>query len=436
VSVPRATWLSAQRRGRAFAFGCLALLATLSTALVGHALPNTHGPAISTWDPRGSSVVFGLGGGVTGDGSFAFKSYNANFSSSSGVLSAQFGVHYVTFRNRDGAELARGASAGGVALINLPLTPRYENLLPRTSFAFYVGGVPTALISGQLNYISVPLVLGMGLPYSPIPQLTLTPWVELSPGLNFDTHIEAVATNDAIQSAMDGTLTRDEVEDLVRDGLQIERRTTLGKRAGLSIAGHLGERVDIDVDWMLGAGHGGAMSLAAALVVRWDTLVPAVAHERVDEDEDCDAIAARYHRHCPLRRPASAAPAAAGTAAPASTHGQPLHRGASGARHSISPAHATGTRAHPPTAAPRPAPTPAAVPTGSGSAPVAPQAAPPPPQTATQPLPWAAPPPAAQPAPSATPKKPAPSAPPAAPAPASPKLNELPPLQAAPPRTP
>jgi hypothetical protein len=420
---------------RALACGGLSLLACLFTAAVGKALPNTHAPAISTWDPRASSVVLGLGGGVTGAGSFAFKSYNANFSSSSGILSAQFGVHYVTFRNSDGAELARGVSAGGVALISLPLTPRYENLVPRTSFAFYIGGVPTALISGQLNYISVPLVLGMGLPYSPIPQLTLTPWVELSPGLNFDTHIEAVATNEAIASAMDGTLTRDEVEDLVREGLQIERNTTLGKRAGLSIAGHLGERVDLDVDWMLGAGHGGAMSLAAALVVRWDELVPSSTHAREEEDEDCNAIAARYHRQCPLRRPASAAPSSA-----APVRSQPIapSSASSGARRHVSPVRTNAT--HAPRQAPAtPGHSPNSVPTSpaySGGGAVAPQ-----------PLPWAAPPPApqpsAQPAPppaqGTTAKKPAPTAPSApqpAPVPARPQPNELPPLQAAPPRTP
>ena len=38
-----------------------------------------------------------------------------------------------------------------------------------------MGGVPTALFSGQLNFISVPLVLGVGIPFSPAPWLSIQP---------------------------------------------------------------------------------------------------------------------------------------------------------------------------------------------------------------------------------------------------------------------
>jgi hypothetical protein len=402
--------------------GCLVSGALLSLATASHARPNTHAPAISTWDPRASSVVVGLGGAVSGDGAFAFKSYNANFSSSDGILSAQFGVHYVTFKDSDTAALARGVSAGGVALISLPLTPRFENGVPGTSFAFYVGGVPTAVFSGQLNYISVPLVLGVGLPYSPIEELTLRPWVELSPGLNFDTRIEAVATSEAVQSAMDGTLTRDEVEDLVKQGLKIDRETSVGKRVGISASGHLGERVDIDVNWMLGAGHAGAMSLGASLVVRWDAMVGVSSARREEEDEDCDAIARRYHQHCPLRRPASA-PAAPSGAAPVPSRVSPPSRRAPDARGRVSPMRPNAVRSRDSRWAPAPA-TPARSPSAAPASDPAQRAAP-------------APQPAPQPRPSATQKKAAPQATPQpTPAPARPKPDALPPLQAAPPRSP
>lgn len=291
------------------------------------ARPNTHAPAISTWDPRASSVVLGLGRAMSGDGAFTFTSYNANFSSTNGVLSAQFGVHYTTFTDADDGPIARGASASGVALISLPLSSRFENGVPGSSFAFYIGGVPTAMFSGQLNYISVPLVLGVGLPFSPSQYLTFRPWVELSPGLNFDTHIQAVVTDSAIQAAMDGTLTRAEVEALVEEGLDIQRATTVGKRAGLSIGVHLGRRVDFDANLMIGAGHPGALSLGAGLVLRWDALVHELErdgdradreHQRRErnladarEEEDCAALAARYHRTCRLRAPAGRAPAPA-----------------------------------------------------------------------------------------------------------------------------
>lgn len=290
---------------RALAFALGLFLPTLVTTRAA-ARPNTHAPAISTWDPRASSVVVGLGRAVSGDGSFSFASYNANFSSTSGILSAQFGVHYVTFEQDAAAPLARGVSAGGVALISLPLASRFDNGVPKSSFAFYIGGVPTAMFSGRLNFISVPLVLGVGLPFSPSPYVTFRPWVELSPGLNFDTRIDEVPASAAIQAAMDGTLTRDEVEDLVEEGLNIQRETTVGKRAGLSVAVHLGERVDVDLNMMLGAGQPGAISLGAGLVLRWDALVHRLQHHgRASAGEgdadSCAALAARYHRQCRLR---------------------------------------------------------------------------------------------------------------------------------------
>jgi hypothetical protein len=360
------------------------------------ARPNTHAPAISTWDTRASSVVLALGRGVSGGADFTRVSYNANFSSTSGVLSAQFGVHYLTYRDQQDSVLARGFSAGGVALFNFPVAERFANGVPRASFDFYVGGVPTALFSGQLNFISVPLVLGVGVPLSPTPWLTVEPWVELSPGVNFDTRIQEVSTAAAVQSAMDGTLTRDEVADLVEEGLQITQQTSVGKRAGLSLTGHLGERVDLGVHLALGAGHSGAASLGAGLVVRWDALVtsarsgstPPPPEPRVPEA--CAAWQTGLQR-CVAAQPAPAAaqPRSAAPAAP--------------------PSSPRGTRA------------------GARRAPRAtPQSVTPPPAAVA---------PAA--APAAPRKKAAPPAPqaPAAPAaPPRPAVDALPPLQAAPPR--
>jgi hypothetical protein len=371
------------------------------------ARPNTHGPAISTWDPRASSVVLGVTRAVSGSGGYSALSYNANFSSTNGILSAQFGVHYLTYQNAEGAPVARGASAGGVALISLPLASRFENGVPRSSFAFYIGGVPTALYAGEINFISVPLVLGIGVPFSPTPFITLRPWLELSPGLNFDTRInvDAVSTQDAIQSAMDGTLTEDEVRGLVEQGLEIESATTLGKRAGLSVAAHLGKRVDLDLNLMLGAGRPSALSFGAALVVRWDTLVHELERDKSGHaaaEESCAAIAARYHRSCSAERPRTgpARRRPAKNPAPDPRRRTPQTPASPG---SVAP---VVTETAPPPA-PRPSP-PSATPVEPGSAAARPAA-----------------------------KKPA-SSPPSLPAPAplAPKTNELPPLQAAPPLLP
>jgi hypothetical protein len=386
------------------ALGTLVGLALLGAAGSAHAAPNTHGPAISTWDPRASSVVLGLSRAVSGSGGFSAVSYNANFSSTSGILSAQFGVHYLTYQNDEAAPVARGVSAGGVALISVPLSSRFENGVPGSSFAFYIGGVPTALYAGEINFVSVPLVLGVGVPFSPSPFITFRPWLELSPGLNFDTRIDSISTDDAIQAAMDGTLTRDEVEDLVEQGLNIDDKTTLGRRLGLSFAAHLGKRVDFDLNMMLGAGSPGALSLGASLVVRWDTLVHELDQNRARGDvpeESCADIAARYHRSCPAQRPRTS------PARRPSPSGKPDAR-----RRTPRAPESTGS------AAPSP---PAHRPLPPSTTPAAPSITPAAPNTT----------------PSARQKKAAPSAPSTpAPAPARPKSDELPPLQAAPPRAP
>lgn len=382
-----------------------AVLLSLLVSGAAGARPNTHAPAISTWDPRASSVVFALGRAVSGEGDFTLASYNANFSSTSGILSAQFGAHYVTYDDGSTPNGARGFSAGGVALISLPLSSRSADGIPGSTFAFYLGGVPTALFSGQRNFISVPLVLGVGVPVSPASAVTLTPWAELSPGLNFDTRIQAVSTSDAIQSAMDGTLTRQEVEDLVEEGLDISRETTLGTRAGLSLALHLGRDVDLDANLMIGAGQSSAIGLGAGLVFRWDSMVPGVLPE--DERGDSSELDEGPRR---LRRdprasadcPPAASPAAAREAPARATEGADARRQTRGARppqvRTAVPAPAATDRAR--AGAPSVAATPsnaAARKKGSATSP---------------------------PAPSAAPAKPASQVP------------ELPPLQAAPPKNP
>jgi hypothetical protein len=349
-------------------------------------------------------VVLGIGRSLGGAGDFTRLSYNANFSSTSGVLSAQFGVHYLTYRDHEDSVLARGVSAGGVALFNFPLAERFPNGVPRTSFDFYVGGVPTALISGQLNFISVPLVLGVGMPVAPTPWLSIEPWAELSPGLNFDTRIQEVSTSSAVQSAMDGTLTRSEVEDLVSEGLKITEETTLGKRAGVSLTGHLGERVDLGVHLAIGAGHSGSASFGAGLVVRWDAVVPGVRHATAPEsaaelERPVPPVCAAWQvglERCIATPPRRAAPAPSSAVPPASA----APRTRAGARRTAAPPLAPATTPQPPTRQPLP----------------------------QQPAPSAARKKAAQPTPSS------PATLPVAPATGAPPAEALPPLQAAPPR--
>jgi hypothetical protein len=371
-------------RRRCLVLALLALTVVLGSGAA-EARPNTHAPAISTWDTRASNIMFGYHRALFGTASSNILSYSANFASTSGVLLAQFGLHYVSYRRRDDEPIARGVSAGGVALFNFALSERYSNGVPPSAFAFYVGGVPTALISGRLNYLSVPAVLGIGVPLSPSPSVTLVPWVELSPGLNFDTRINEISTDDAIEAARDGTLTESEVENLVRQGLDAELKTSLGARAGLSAAFHLGERVDFNADLMIG---GSAVALGGGLVIRWDELVPGVRPPGsfTCADFDARARACGGRRRLPERQPGEQPPVAPVQPAvrrtsPLTTPGQraPAARqrnarpGASALPSGSRPG-ATGTGARPPPRRQppprtRPKPTPVAPPPGPATTP-------------------------------------------------------------------
>ena len=91
--------LDPKKRGRTSVLGgvkvrpiCGALVALISLlACSAPALPGTHAPPISTYDTRASSIVFAYRHGASAEGPFNSFSYNANFSSTIGKLSAQFG---------------------------------------------------------------------------------------------------------------------------------------------------------------------------------------------------------------------------------------------------------------------------------------------------------------------------------------------------------
>src|SRR5688500_13927763 len=95
--------------------GLLGGAATLSAAPA-RALPGTHPDPISTFDTRSSSVVLAYRNGVGFTGTSRVFSYNANFSSTSGNFSAQFGAHYFQLKQQPEEPMMHGAAASGVAL--------------------------------------------------------------------------------------------------------------------------------------------------------------------------------------------------------------------------------------------------------------------------------------------------------------------------------
>ncbi|MES1177645.1 MAG: hypothetical protein ABUL62_25195 [Myxococcales bacterium] len=291
--------------------------------LLGHtaqALPGTHPQAISTFDTRASSVVLSYRHGFSDAGPFNTFSYNANFTNTTGKLSAQFGLHYVNFTPKVNDEKAHGVAASGVALFVFPVSGRWEDGVPKAALSFYVGSVPTIYVSGERNYLTIPLTLGFGVPLSPHKAITFTPWFEIAPSANLDTIFKPA---DITASAGDVTITPDPtpdnpnnvkvtvnqsaLENAVKKGVTADLSFKVPVRAGLEAGIHVGPSTDFNLYTSLGSLGGGfsgssVFSFGAGVVFRWDDIVPAVLPvERRLDREGCDAIEGRF-RSCPNSR--------------------------------------------------------------------------------------------------------------------------------------
>jgi hypothetical protein len=357
--------------------GCAAALVACCVGRTAAATAGTHAAAVSTYDTRASSIVFGYRHGFSDAGSFNTFSYNANFTSTTGRLSAQFGVHYVNFKERDADARAHGVAGSGVAVLVFPVAGRYDNGVPKVGLALHLGGVPTAFISGKRNFLTLPFVLGFGVPLSPAPFLTFTPWYELAFSANLDTVVKPQDVKvDSTYVMIDpntqtATLKPNAVEDALSKGVEIDVGVSVPMRVGLEASFHLGKTVDLNLYGMLST-LGGAFSgenvktVGGALVIRWDDIVPSVLPKReIEINESCEATERRF-RACPNARhwlspeqrgqqaPSDAAPAAAPPAA---------------APPAAPPPAAPPPAAPPPAAPPPAAPPPAAAPGPQGNFP-------------------------------------------------------------------
>jgi len=331
-----------------------------------HALPGTHAPAISTYDTRASSVVLAYRHTVSDAGPLNTFSYNANFSNTTGILGAQFGIHYVNFDAKANDSMAHGVGASGVALFVFPVAGRWADGVPKAAIAFDVGSVPTVYVSGQRQYVTLPLVLGLGVPLSPHKLITLTPWFEASFSANLDTIFKSTditVSPDQVTTKLnpDGTvnvsLKDGAVEAAVKKGVSVDSGFYVPLRAGLEVGIHLSESVDFNLCSSiatLGGGFSGpsAFTLGAGFGYRWDAIAPAVLPvERRLEREDCEAVETRF-RSCPS----------------SSKWLTPEQRA-----RVVDPTATTAPAKAPPAAAPAPSTVPAAAPAAAARAPSPPQ---------------------------------------------------------------
>ncbi len=294
---------------------CALSLAACGFGRSASATAGTHAPAVSTYDTRASSIVFGYRHGFSDAGSFNTFSYNANFTSTSGRLSAQFGIHYVNFREQDADARAHGVAGSGVAVLVFPVADRYDNGVPKVALALHLGGVPTAFISGERNFLTLPFVLGFGVPLSPAKFLTFTPWYELAVSVNLDTVVKpegvTIDPTEAIEPDPKNPgkfrLTSDAVQNALAQGVEIDLGVSVPMRVGLEASLHLGKTADLNLYGMFST-LGGAFSgdtvktIGAALIIRWDDIVPTVLPKaEVETTEDCEATEKRF-RACPNAR--------------------------------------------------------------------------------------------------------------------------------------
>ncbi|MGC4090656.1 MAG: hypothetical protein QM756_22840 [Polyangiaceae bacterium] len=295
------------------AVGALTLAAGVTLSGNAAARPGTHPITVSTWDARASSVALEYRRGLLDGGGMDVVSYHANFSSTGGRLSSQFGLFYLNF-----SEAARpttyGLAGSATALFNLPVTSRFENGLPRAAIALYFGSVPTALISGERNYLSVPFVFGFGVPLSPAKAITITPWFELSPSVNLDTVIhpydlsnENPADYYDPQTGTLKTITSEDVEKIVSKSVDLEFGFAVGARGGIDLALHASDYFDFTVNATMssvGTAFSGTrvVYLGGGVVWRWDDIVPAVLPpEKRLLNESCEDVEARF-RTCSRSR--------------------------------------------------------------------------------------------------------------------------------------
>jgi hypothetical protein len=303
---------SPRKRRRDLLRGAAFVALLLASAPAG-ATPGTHAPLVSTWDSTSSSVSGAFTSGFFGGGHLDFATYNSNFSSTSGNVSAQFGLHFVNYRPSTGGDSFNGSSGTAAFVYSAPVLGRWDSGLPKLGIGFYVGLAPTLLARGAPSGGPaidgwIPLAGGVSMPSAPVEWLSLVPWVELSGGVSFD--LGAAVVLPTMTNPMPSVGTTSNVTGAV------------DLRGGLKVDFHIGRRIDAGGSLMLanlGPGFTGTFVtfVGANINLHWDDVVPSVlpAKQRL-ETEKCEDILERM-KECKASSPASStSPSPEATPAP------------------------------------------------------------------------------------------------------------------------
>lgn len=265
--MPRSLWLPLR----------VAFLLLVATSVwpspAAYARAGLSAPTVATFDTRASSIGVSWLEGLPATGHLRFASYWTNFSSTTGRLSSQFGLHYLGYSN--GQASGHGLAGSVTALYQFPLAGRQANGLPWVALAPYAGVSPSGLVTSDFASLTMPMHVGLGVPVNPLPWLTLTPWGELSWGGSLDLSVnrkkldELEASDEPPKNLNPGDFVRYEVSEVV------------GARFGLQVGFHIGQRVDVQLQaassWLRDGAPGALVPvLGATLLWHWDDVVPAV----------------------------------------------------------------------------------------------------------------------------------------------------------------
>ncbi|MBN2339920.1 MAG: hypothetical protein JXX29_23500 [Deltaproteobacteria bacterium] len=283
---------------------------------IAFAKAGTHGRAVSTWDTTRSTVVFNYQHGFLLGGGFSnMAGYNANFTSTTGRLSAQFGLQYVNLGPDDIDITMHGVAGSVVALYGLPMGKRYENGMPKAAFSFYGGAVPTIISNGEHNYITFPLTIGLGMEINPIKHLSIVPWVEGAPSFNLDTiiryeefqnrisegtvddvYIEYGPNGEVLDVQVDDAV----IDDLVSDVIDYDASAAFRIRGGLSIVINLGNKIDLQINGsvaQMGTDFDAppTVYIGGALAFAWDDPpLGILPEEQRAKSLSCKAVGAKF----------------------------------------------------------------------------------------------------------------------------------------------
>lgn len=254
----------------------VAVAALLLSTLIAHpamARSGLSAPTVATFDTRASSLGFSYVEGMVDGGHLRYGTYWTSFSSTTGRLSSQFGLHYLGFGNR--SSTGHGLAGSVTAQYQFPLAGRQANGLPWVALAPYGGVSPSGLVTTDFANVSLPMHVGLGIPVSPLPWLTVTPWGEIAWGGALDLSVNRAKLRE-LENSEEPPKDLDPA-DFVRYSLQ---EVTTG-RFGMHIGLHLGKQVDLQLQaaahWLRDGAPGQLVPIyGATFLWHWDEVVPAV----------------------------------------------------------------------------------------------------------------------------------------------------------------